>query len=429
MSAAKSAALGIHWLVILATAFVLAAAGALRAKMDLPSDLKTYNPPGFYVLHSDVPRPMLQQIWLRMNFAAGAYQRRLHAIFGGAVTAKQPFYIFKSYPEYYAAGGWPGSAGEFRVGYSGQRLMAMAGQKITHQVWHIIQHEGFHQFTFAFLGRMLPPWANEGTAEYFGEGLFTGNSFVTGWIPPYREKLIQWEIRHHKFLSIHKMRLMPYSQWNDVLMGTNYDEAWSMIYFLAWANHHKYAGPFTRYLRMFQQGVSSSLAWARVFGTNDADFEKLWKRYWLSLPPNATAELYARVQTQTLTNYLARSWSLNQKFKTATDFLHAAADGTLKQYVLPNRYWLPPSLLARALAQDPQVGTWTLTPTRVPRLICTMSTGTKIIGIFHASRQWVGRVHVRVVRAAHHYSGHGDSQMNAAIKALNANAYLDTVAQ
>ena len=418
-----------HRLLLLQVAFVLSVGHTVLAKMDLPADLKTYNPPGFYVLHSDVPRLMLEQIWLRMNFAAGAYQRRLHGIFGGAVTAKQPFYLFKNYPEYYAAGGLPGSAGEFYVGYSGQRLMAMAGHEISHQVWHIIQHEGFHQFTFAFLGRMLPPWANEGTAEYFGEGLFTGNSFVTGWIPPYREKRIKWEIQHHKFLSIHKMRLMPYSQWNDVLMGTNYDEAWSMIYFLAWANHQKYAAPFTRYLRLFQHGVSSPLAWARVFGTHDADFERLWKKYWLSLPANATAELYARVQTQTLTNYFARAWSLNQKFKTAADFFHAATDGTLKQYVLPSHYWLPPSLLARALAQAPHVGTWTCTPTHVPPLVCTMSTGTKIIGIFHASRGWVGRVHVRVVRGTHHSSAHGDGKINSAVNALNANAYFDTVAQ
>ncbi len=370
---------------------VLAVAGVLLMNCSLhalPKDnkgsihLKIYNAPGFYVFHTDVGLKTLRQIWLRMNFVAEAYQQRLHAIFGGAVTQKLPFYIFKNSHEYYSDGGMPGSAGVFEYNYTGQWLMAIGGRHMTHQRWHIIQHEGFHQFTFAFIHRFLPAWANEGTAEFFGEGLFTGSSFVTGWIPPYREARIKYEIKHNKFKTIHAIREMSYRRWNDALMGTNYDEAWSMIYFLAYANHGRYAVPFTQYLRLYREGLDAQTAWERIFGNNDLAFQRLYVKYWLNMPPNATAELYAGVQTEALTNFLARACILKQRFDSAQSFLSAARNGTLKVYHFPNRLWLPPNLLKHALRESRHIGTWSIKRSGLPQLICTMPNGTQIIGSF-----------------------------------------------
>ncbi len=361
--------------------------------------LKVYNAPGFYTFHTDVSLKKLRQIWLRMNFVAEAYQQRLHAIFGGAVTQKLPFYIFKNSHEYYKDGGMPGSAGVFEYSYKGQWLMAIGGGELNHQIWHVIQHEGFHQFTFAFIHRFLPAWANEGTAEFFGEGLFTGSSFVTGWVPPYREALIKYEILHNKFKTIHAMREMSYSKWNDALMGTNYDEAWSMIYFLAYANHGRYGVPFTQYLRLYRQGFDAETAWDRVFGDNDLAFQRLYVKYWMNLPPNATAELYARVQTQALTNFLARAVTLKQRFYSARHFFAAAQDGTLKVYHFPNRLWLPPSLLNHALHESTRVGTWSMdSASRLPKLICLMPDGTRIIGSFRIRNGRPEDVGVKVIR-------------------------------
>ncbi len=363
--------------------------------------LKVYNAPGFYTFHTDVSLKKLRQIWLRMNFVAEAYQQRLHAIFGGAVTHKLPFYIFKKAHEYYKDGGMPGSAGVFEYTYKGQWLMAIGGGQLNHQIWHVIQHEGFHQFTFAFIHRFLPAWANEGTAEFFGEGLFTGSSFVTGWLPPYREALIKYEIKHNKFKTIHTMREMSYSKWNDVLMGTNYDEAWSMIYFLAYANGGRYAVPFTQYLRLYRHGFDAETAWDRVFGDNDLAFQRLYVKYWMNLPPNATAELYARVQTEALTNFLARAMTLKQRFYSAKHFLAAAKDGTLKVYHFPNRLWLPPSLLTHAMHESMGIGTWSIaSASRLPKLICLMPDGTKLIGSFHINNGRPMDVAVKVIRGS-----------------------------
>ncbi len=398
MTAAKS------WIMhIIITLGAICSLGYAPDMPSFPQDnsgsthLKIYNAPGFYVFHTDVSLKTLRQIWLRMNFAANAYQERLHDIFGGDVTQKQPFYIFKDSAEYYLDGGMPGSAGVFIVDGQGERLMAIGSNHLNHQRWHVMQHEAFHQFTFAFLRAFLPPWANEGLAEFFGEGLFTGSSFVTGWIPPYREQRIKKEMTMDLFMSIHNMRKMPYKKWNDALIGTNYDEAWSMIYFLAYANHGRYARPFTAYLRLFKQGMSSEAAWERIFGNNDADFEKLWEKYWLNMPPNATAELFARVQTEALTNFLARAYTLRQKFPSAQAFLTAAQDGSLKVYHFPKRLWLPPNLLRHASTYAPLIGKWSLTTIGLPRLTCTMPDGTRIIGSFRLSDNHPEHVRVKVI--------------------------------
>ena len=38
----------------------------------------------------------------------------------------------------------------------------------------------------AFIGGDIPIWVNEGLAEFFAQGLYTGDGFVTGVIPPSR---------------------------------------------------------------------------------------------------------------------------------------------------------------------------------------------------------------------------------------------------
>lgn len=360
--------------------------------------MQVYNLPGYYIIHSDESPRILRQIWLRMNFVAQTYERRLHRFFGGDVTQKQPFFIFRHRQEYRRAGGPAGSAGVFIVGYHGQRLMADAGTKITHQMWHTIQHEAFHQFTYAMIGRFFPPWANEGLAEYFGEGLFTGNSFVTGWIPPWRLARVKWEITHHKLKSIRVMRHMRYRQWNDVLMGTNYDEAWSMIYFLAWADHGKFDGPFMRYMALYKNGMSANRAWRIAYGRGNGGFQHLWKKYWMNMPKDPTALLYAKVQTQALTNFLARACCLHQKFASAHQFFARIANGTLRTYKLPDNRWLPQTLLTHAARRAPKLGTWKLTPGGLPHLICRMADGTKVVGMFRLSEGRIRKVWVKVLR-------------------------------
>src|SRR5438093_11038290 len=44
-------------------------------------------------------------------------------------------------------------------------------------LWRTLQHEAFHQFALRAIGPQLPVWLNEGIAQIFEEGLWTGNEF------------------------------------------------------------------------------------------------------------------------------------------------------------------------------------------------------------------------------------------------------------
>jgi hypothetical protein len=53
--------------------------------------------------------------------------------------------------------------------FAGDRLMAYVPAGASALGWHVVQHEGFHQFVAQVIRGDMPIWANEGLAEYFGE--------------------------------------------------------------------------------------------------------------------------------------------------------------------------------------------------------------------------------------------------------------------
>src|SRR5262249_6657014 len=131
--------------------------------------------------------------------------------------------------------------------------------------WHTIQHEGFHQFARAVIGGELPIWVNEGLAEYFGEGVFTGDGMVTGVIPQDRLERVRDLINSKRFKGMKEMMLLPHSEWNKKLKMENYDQAWSMVQFLAHGENGKYQRAFGGFMRSLSTGHQWQQAWQANF--------------------------------------------------------------------------------------------------------------------------------------------------------------------
>src|SRR5439155_13186136 len=232
--------------------------------------------------------------------------------FSGAIRQKFPFYLFKQEEDYYAAGGARGSAGVFNP--NNNTLMAMVlGDRVGQSTWNVVQHEGFHQFAQAVIGGELPVWVNEGLAEYFGEGVFTGDSFVTGLIPPQRLLRVQKEMQSREMRPIKRMMLLAHADWNADLTLANYDQAWSMVHFLAHAENGKYQNAFVAFMRAIGRGQQWEQAWLANFGSAEG-FETKWQNFWTELKPDATAALYMKANVLTLTSALARGTAPRQKF-------------------------------------------------------------------------------------------------------------------
>ncbi len=228
-----------------------APAGADAGGMATPGALKTYPSP-YYTIYSDLGIDDVREATMRMTRMAEEYHDRT-AGFSGVINQKFPFYLYATAEDYYRGGGPPGSAGVFMVRNGESKLMAIAIGKSDGrdggQTWHVVQHEGFHQFAHAVIGGDMPMWVNEGLAEYFGEGLFTGDGFVTGLVPARRLQRVQESIREKKFKSIKEMMLLTNREWNADLKIENYDMAWSMTHFLAHGDDGRYQGAFAAFMK------------------------------------------------------------------------------------------------------------------------------------------------------------------------------------
>jgi Protein of unknown function (DUF1570) len=261
----------------------------------------------YYKVYSDVDALEAKEACIRITKMGEEYHDRT-SDFAGKITEKLPFYLFKNADEYYAAGGYPNSAGVF----DGARLMAIGDMRAGRQVWHVMQHEGFHQFAHAVIGGSIPIWANEGLAEYFGEGIFTGDGYITGVIPPARlervRKTMALPVIKGGYKSLRVMMRFTHAMWNQELSLKNYDQAWSMVQFLAHGDNGKYQQAFGRYMGMVGNRRDPQSAWSETFGNDTTAIEARWRAYWQSLPADPTSDLYAEATVATLTSFLARAF-------------------------------------------------------------------------------------------------------------------------
>jgi hypothetical protein len=376
--------------LVLAGLMLLAVVAGLAVQAHAQAKLKTYKTK-YYIIHTDLDTDGVQEAIVRMTAMADEYRRRTRG-FSGKIRKRLPFYLFRNSKDYYAFGGIKGSAGVFMGG----SLMAIAGEKTSGRTWHIVQHEGFHQFAHATIGRGIPIWADEGMAEYFGQGIFTGDGFVVGVIPPRRLARLKNEIKENKVKSFSKMMTMTNREWVKEMAMVNYDQAWSMIYFLIRAENGKYQKATMGFLKDISRGRLYLAAWTRNFGSDIKIFEKRWREYWLALPKNPTADLYDKAVAATLTSFFARAFSQRQKFKDADEFFQTARAGKLKAH---KKDRLPKTLLTNALDKAGKIGKWSIEATkgRSPKLICIRDDGKQFVGTFVLKAGKVSKIDVKIV--------------------------------
>lgn len=333
--------------------------------------LKTFET-RYYVIHTDLDPDAVRAAAVRMTAMAEEYHRRTRG-FSGTIRRKLPFYLFRKARDYYDAGGAPGTGGFF----TGRRLLVKAGNQPDKRTWHLVQHEGFHQFAHAVIRGRIPRWVNEGLAEYFAEAVFTGDGFVVGIVPPGRLARLKRQIKGAK--------LKPFTEimqrWDSKIGMADYDQAWSMIHFLVHGDKGRYVRALSGFMNDIGRRLRYEQAWLRNFGRDVKGFEARWRSYWLNQRADPTRHLYTKAVVATMTSFFARAVSRQQEFGTFEDFFQAAQAGKLKVHQLD---WLPPKLLSDALAKVRRSGEWSIErpPRRLPRLVCRSEDGTKLTGTF-----------------------------------------------
>jgi hypothetical protein len=260
---------------------------------------------GHYWIKTDLPADEANSLARHLNFMYGEYSKRLASM---PVRAQEKLnvLIFKDRNDYALTlrarfGVNPaGTGGIFFVTPLGSGLAFWTEDLPRRRIEHVVQHEGFHQFAYSRFGDDLPSWVNEGLAEFFGEAIVVGETFIIGQSTPRVLQSIKDAIEKKTYVPFQAMLRMTPKQWNNALSEggaeINYNQSWSMVHFLVYGEGGKYVGPFETYLKHLNNGLPSEQAFIRAFGNDIEGFERQWKRFALDAKPSAFVTAMERIE-------------------------------------------------------------------------------------------------------------------------------------
>jgi len=239
-----------------------------------------------YVVHSDLPSDLTRDLAVRLDAMYDEYARRLVAFSSAATPERFNVYVFSNRKEYAKLTGnrFPNTGGIF---ISSQNLLAgfIEGQG-RDALRRTLQHEAFHQFAYTMISPNLPVWLNEGLAQVFEEGIFTGKDFVLGQVPPRRIRQLQSDIAEGRFIQFKQMLSMDDAAWaqnlNDRAIATaQYNQAWAMVHFLIYAlddqGQPRYRDRLLSLLTRIHNRQDPQAAFEQCFGENIAGFENRFR--------------------------------------------------------------------------------------------------------------------------------------------------------
>lgn len=243
-----------------------------------------------YQVHTDAPAADAQAVAAHMDAVYTEYSNRFKAF---AVKSSDPakLYLFAKQDDYLKfldardidASNTSGIF--FARGPDIGLATYLEGHAST-EMYHVLQHEGFHQFAHARIGPDLPQWANEGLAEYFGQAILVKGRMRLGVAPESRIVAMNMAIRTKTAWPFKQLIELSNEDWNKEVArggpraGLLYDQSWTVVHFLVHAQNGKFADAFGNYLKLVSGGVALNQAFKQAFGSEDtAPFEAAWRRF------------------------------------------------------------------------------------------------------------------------------------------------------
>lgn len=180
-----------------------------------------------------------------------------------------------------------GSAGMFFTGPRGSGLAFFTEDLPRQRVEHVIRHEGFHQMAHIHFESDLPPWVDEGLAEYFGESVVVGGTVIEGQMTEHTLRRVKALIEEERVIPFADLLSRDLRAWNALTArgqgAAQYAQASSMVHFLLWGEGGRLSASFSAYLRHLNDGRDSVSAFRMAFGGTDdralGDFERRWRAF------------------------------------------------------------------------------------------------------------------------------------------------------
>jgi len=252
--------------------------------------------PRHYRIHTDLDADLSGDLGRRMDAMYEQYAQRLAVFKGAAALPRLEVYLFRHQRDYMRFTGWrlKNSGGVFLP--SRGLLAAFLEGQGRDQLRRTLQHEAFHQFAFNAISPDLPIWLNEGLAQFFEEGLWNGDGFLLGEMPPRRIRQLQADLKAGRLVAFRKLLLMSGSEWagrlgaNHSVGATQYNQSWAMVHFLVMAQNARgeylYRARLIEMLRLLHDGKDADDAFQLAFGTNVRGFQDRFLDYARALQPS-----------------------------------------------------------------------------------------------------------------------------------------------
>ncbi len=251
----------------------------------------------YYTIHSNLSKEEVREYGRHMDAVFKQYSKRFRS-FSTRDGRSMPLYLFRARDHYLSflkrhnIDG-SGSGGMFFIRRGAQGLVTYTEGRTRSMTFEVLQHEGFHQFAYAYIGPELPLWVNEGLAEYFADGILVRDRMKLGLANDRRTLSVQSAIRQYRAIGFDDLLEMSSKQWNRNMIDNpqlgslQYDQSWSIVHFLIHGDGGKYRAAFEKYLMLVNKGRPSGSAFRMAFGTQDTDaFHKRWRDYVMSLKPD-----------------------------------------------------------------------------------------------------------------------------------------------
>lgn len=285
------------------TVFLVAALGAAVSGWAVPVASAGSGPlrvieTRFYRIHTDLEPAPTQRVAEHMDKIYADYDRRFSA-FRARDTGRLDAWVFERQEDYLvhlAELGFNarGTGGVFFRGPRGQGLAAFVEGQPLELVLRVLRHEGLHQFAAQRIGDDLPQWVNEGMAEFFGYAIETQNGLRSGLADPLAVARVRDAVAGVGPPAIPFAALVRMSNrdWNqrlasgDASVGVMYDQAWSVVHFLVYAEGGRYERLLFDFLRQISRGVEAGRASESAFGRDVSAMEAAWRAYLEGLEPD-----------------------------------------------------------------------------------------------------------------------------------------------
>ena len=163
-------------------------------------------------------------------------------------------------------------------------LYACVGNDDLDRILGVLRHEGWHQFVHEVIEN-IPPWVDEGLAEYFRFARVEGGKLILGEMPGRDIRMVRGLLQRRQTIPLEELMRIDLRAWNRTLReeprrgSLQYRQSFTLVHFLLHADRGRYRKYLYRYLNMLEDGVSRERARKRAFGSDLGRLRKAWAAY------------------------------------------------------------------------------------------------------------------------------------------------------